>query len=102
MATFTLKCNSCGKSNTYNCSDMEWDTVESHEREMGSETYYEASCVYTCKCLNTMSVLFHCWEYPVGAVNTTEVEVSGAELKNNDCESCPDLYSGEDQTDDLS
>lgn len=102
MATFKLRCNSCGKSNEYDCSDIDWDCVESYERQMGNENHYEASLEYTCDCSNQMSLILHCWEYPVGAVNTTDVEVSGAELEDNECNSCPDLHSSEDQTDDLS
>lgn len=91
MATFKLKCNSCEKSNEYNCSDLEWVCVESRPRQMGNENHYEASIEYTCECSKNMSLTLHCWEYPVGAVNTTDVDVSGAELEKNDCESCPDL-----------
>ncbi len=97
MATFKLKCNSCGKSNSYDCSDICWECVESNERGMGQENHYEASLEYTCSCSNNINIVFHCWEYPVGSVNTTDIEVSGANLVDSECASCPNLHPNEDQ-----
>ena len=91
MAIVQIKCNSCGKSYSYKCSDLDWDCVETHERNMGQENHYEASIEETCSCDNSMSIIFGCWEYPLGAENHSEVEVNGAQLVVNECDSCPNF-----------
>jgi hypothetical protein len=91
MSSFKLKCNSCKKISVHYCSDLNWGCVESEERGMGSENHYEASWEDTCNCGQHRNLVLHCWEYPMGAANTTDYDVEGAELDDSDCESCPDF-----------
>lgn len=99
MSEFKLKCNSCNKVSKHNCSDLDWECVESHEKGMGPENHYVALWEEICNCGQSKSIEFHCWEYPVGSENTTSYDIEGAELKDFDCESCPDFFRGDDEND---
>ena len=91
MSEFELKCISCKKVHRYTCSCLEWECVESHERGMGTENHYVASWEGFCDCSHSMGIEFHCWEYPTGAINTTDRVIHGAEFIASDCSSCPDI-----------
>lgn len=99
--SFTLKCNNCGKTKSFPCSELEWEVVDSNERQMGAETCHEA--VFETSCDNSwegsdiededvdteecggITVTFTCYEYPVGSVNLGECNASGAEVIENNC-----------------
>ncbi len=89
MAIFEIKCDKCGTTHSYDCSHLNWECVSSDERHMGPENQHNATIVDTCSCGQGISVTFSCWEYPVGAENTSDIAVSGATIVKNECASCP-------------
>lgn len=91
MSTLIVSCEKCDRSQVFDCDDFHWEAVASDERGMGEETLHVAQQQARCECGNHISVELLCWEYPVGAVNTTDIQVSGGKLVSNDCETCPDL-----------
>lgn len=60
--------------------NIDWELVETDEREMGLERLYE----YTEKCDDIdgtpITITLRVWEYPEGVFNDDEIEVDGAEL----------------------
>ena len=91
MAKIDIQCACCKKSHSYECSDLDWECVESNEREMGAENHYVASLPYTCQCSQQIEITFECWEYPIGAVNLTNNKISGAILIKNEFEGHPNF-----------
>ncbi|BAW97828.1 hypothetical protein NIES970_27890 (plasmid) [[Synechococcus] sp. NIES-970] len=59
---------------------------------MGPENQYEASIEIQCECGQSMSIKFHCWEYPAGIVNESDIETEGIDIIKNECALCPDLH----------
>jgi hypothetical protein len=95
MEKFTLECKSCRETTTHDCNDLDWNYVDSSERSMGTQSHYEAIYEETCSCTNAIEAVFNCYEYPKGAVNFTNNEITGAILVNDDCTPCPELHSEE-------
>lgn len=61
--------------------DIVWELVEADEREMGTESHYEADVYLSCEeCGSELNVIFHLWEYPDGVYNDSEIEVENGEL----------------------
>lgn len=60
--------------------NIDWELVETDEREMGLERLYE----YTEECDDIdgspITITLRVWEYPEGVFNDDEIEVDGAEL----------------------
>ena len=92
MPIIEIKCTKCGKVHSYDCSDFDWECVSSEERNMGAENLHQKTIEESCACGQGISVIFNCWEYPVGAENTTEIEIDGAEIVTNECPSCPNFH----------
>jgi len=80
MSDFRLKCNMCGKEYAYNCLNLSWINVSSHERSMGPEECNRAMLKDECSCGNGLVLLFNSWEYPIGADKEIETNVFGAEV----------------------
>jgi len=89
----TFICSSCRRPHKFNCEDVEWEAVSSDERQMGSETQYEALYIDTCQCGQEMNITFSCWEYPVGAINYTDVQSGGVDNIIGKC--VPNLFENE-------
>lgn len=80
--TIEIKCN-CGETKIIDLAqqDLEWDIVETDEREMGMERLHEAVFDFDCeKCDEVITVTLHVWEYPEGFCNTDDILVDGGEL----------------------
>ncbi|NOS92553.1 MAG: hypothetical protein HOP30_11565 [Cyclobacteriaceae bacterium] len=95
---FTFQCHECMSEYTVNVDDfsLEYDCVDGSERQMGPENHYEATQDFQCpNCKNWISAIFNIWEYPVGAINYTEIELDGAELLKS-CELYIDLHETPD------
>lgn len=95
-----LKCNNCGKMYSMPDADLEYECVDSSERQMGSEKEYEGRYEIACeKCENKIIVEFHFWEYPENALNYSEYQEEGCILLEE-----PDYQSylseGEDEGED--
>jgi hypothetical protein len=65
------------------------DAAEDSERDPEIEHY--ATLSGTCSCGQVMVVTLTCWEYPAGAENASDIDVTGADLIFNDCAACPDF-----------
>jgi len=89
----SFKCSNCKKTHSLNCSILEWESVSSDERQMGTEIQYEAIFEDTCDCGQNMSITFNCWEYPVGIINYEDVATDGVENLIGSC--TPDLWQNE-------
>lgn len=77
-----FKCDSCGKTHSYHKSsfNLEFECIDSSERNMGEENHYEAVEIFDCECGNQITATFEVWEYPVGAHNYDDLTLDGAEL----------------------
>jgi hypothetical protein len=89
------KCDNCNKTHQVDieCFDLEYDCVDSSERQMGEENQYEAMYEFECPtCDNKIMGTFSIWEYPVGVINYTEVVLDGATVISA-CRLDIDLYA---------
>ena len=90
IGDITFHCDQCHTKYALDCGKLDWEGVESHERQMGAETNYEATYKIECdNCSNDMSLTFNCWEYPVGVENDRDVVGEGVDNIKGDC--CLDL-----------
>ena len=90
----TFKCEECSTPYALDCDELDWEVVESQERQMGAEVNYEAYSEIDCdRCGNNMSLTFSCWEYPVGAENFRDVQGVGVEDIKGDC--CLDFHESD-------
>lgn len=61
--------------------ELVWVLVEADEREMGTESHYEAVYYYECAvCGSEITIIFHVWEYPDGVYNDSEIEIENGKL----------------------
>lgn len=61
--------------------DLVWELVEADEREMGTESHYEAINYKECAvCGSEIIITFHVWEYPDGVYNYSEIEIENGKL----------------------
>ncbi len=95
----SFKCSNCKKIHSLDCSNIEWESVGSDERQMGTEIQHESIFEDTCDCGQSMNITFSCWEYPIGAINYTDVASSGVENLIGNC--IPDLWQNENQDSDF-
>ena len=87
MSSLIFKCDKCGTIYSINCSDLCWEEIERNERNMDFEIHRIAEIIETCeKCENIMEITLHMWEYPIGAINTTDIEANGVEIIEQNCE----------------
>ena len=80
--TIEVQCN-CGGKQIINLDqeNLNWEVVDSDEREMGVERLHEAVLDYDCaKCDEVVTITLHIWEYPEGFCNMDEILVDGGEL----------------------
>ena len=80
-------CDNCDHQFTVdkNDFDFDWNPIGGSERGMGPETEYECTENFECpNCGNECSVIFHVWEYPVGAYNYDEIETEGCTIEEKD------------------
>ena len=74
-------CNHCKKMFKIEEDEFyfDWEDVGWSELEMGPETEWESREYCNCpECGNDIDLKLQVWEYPVGAINYTEVECDGA------------------------
>ncbi len=77
-----FQCNSCGLIHSYHKSefDLEFECIDSSDRNMGPENHYEAIEHFMCECGNDITASFNIWEYPTGIHNYDSIELEGAKL----------------------
>lgn len=75
---FKLKCNQCGKIHTL---EVSFDEIDSYDREMGPEIFYEGVADTVCECGNNISVLAEGSEYPIeSGIEINNVDTKGGKL----------------------
>ncbi|MEI6707811.1 MAG: hypothetical protein WCK96_11820 [Methylococcales bacterium] len=84
--TFKLKCNACGAIETFNCSELEWDCIESKGVNEEVDSLHQAVFEISCPCGNDMKVTFDCREHPEGEREIENATPLGAELIDNNCQ----------------
>jgi hypothetical protein len=81
----SYECLSCGVVHFLHNEDFNFESESSSYREMGQETQYAAEFNEECqKCNNDIEIKFEVWEYPVGIINMTDAEISGAKVLDSD------------------
>ena len=61
--------------------DLEWEMGDdSEERSMGAELHYYSSVYLESEQGNCVEAEWDVWEYPIGSIESAEVEVKGGEL----------------------
>lgn len=83
----TYKCIKCGAKHFFQDEDFHFEVESSSERGMGREIQHSFESDYVChRCDNRIHLRFDVWEYPVGVLNTTTEDASGAEILESDFE----------------
>lgn len=97
MSVIKLKCDKCNHVNDYESNDLDWECVDSDERQMGMESNFVAEIDFQCdKCGNQITGQFNYWEYPEGSINNEETTLDGATLVSNES----DIYNIEEDNED--
>ena len=97
-----IQCTKCHNIFDIDGSDIYVEAVGSDERGMGPETFYSGSTEFVCpKCNNNIEIEYEASEYPVGALNYSDVIISGAEIIKGfhdiDVSFGEELYSFDDE-----
>jgi len=98
------QCDNCFKTHKVDTDyfDLDYELVYCSERQMGGESHYEANYEFECPtCDNKIMGSFNIWEYPVGAINYTEIDLDGAQVIKEcvlhiDLDEKPDDYDDND------
>jgi|GEM_PF-218801 len=76
-----IRCSKCDSTFSIDGSDIYVYEVGSEERSMGAEIFYGGSSEFSCpKCRNEIEVKYEASEYPIGALNYSEIDVTGANI----------------------
>lgn len=78
-----IECNHCGNLNYINKEDIDFhfEHESTDNRGMGPELQYSSYYIHECDdCLSPLDIRFFGCEYPVGAINYTDIEVSSGNL----------------------
>lgn len=99
-----LTCESCACILAVDAADVIVDEVGTADRKMGPETFYHGSVELICtECGNDIEVDYDASEYPVGALNDSELIITGAKLSKGFAEPTvlidQTLYDLDKQTD---
>ena len=85
-----VKCNKCDHSFSLEITlnDCDFQYISSEEREMGFEVLYSCEYDFICpNCGEKGTLKIDCWEYPEGAFNYCDPQVSG-DFSLEDKEGC--------------
>lgn len=83
----SYECSVCGAVHYLNSDDLYFDEESGSTREMGAEIQHVAEFDEKClKCNNQMDGKFEVWEYPIGIINMTDADISGAKIISSDFE----------------
>ncbi|ATH78560.1 hypothetical protein CLM76_13630 [Vreelandella venusta] len=81
----TYKCESCGAKHFLNDEDFNFEAESGSDRGMGEEVQYVSELDEPChNCGNEIHLKFEVWEYPIGIVNMTNEDSTGAEILESD------------------
>lgn len=82
--TLLIRCDSCGEMFEVDPDDFnfDWESSYADDRGMGYEIEYES--YETCECPNCdrqIDLTLQIWEYPIGFVNSQNIEIDGGEIE---------------------
>lgn len=81
----TYKCEKCGAKHFLHDEDFCFEAESGSDRGMGEEVQYGYELDEPChNCGNEIRLKFEVWEYPVGIINMTNEDSSGAEILESD------------------
>lgn len=76
-----IECAICTSSFFVSGGDIYVDSLDSDERKMGQETFYAGTSDFRCpNCENNIEITYEASEYPIGALNYSDVYVSGGKI----------------------
>ena len=79
---FSIKCNKCGTQHDFPANEAEFEFDGGEERQMGAENSYSWNSSFNCDCGNEIEFEYGIWEYPVGAYNNDNVDITnGTEVE---------------------
>ena len=98
-----IECSECKHLLHIDGSDILVELVGVEERKMGPETFYSGSSIFNCpECENEIEIVYEAYEYPMGALNHSDISTSGAEIirgfEDIDVSFQEEIYSYEKQT----
>jgi len=77
-----LKCDNCQMTNTIDSDYLNFECVESCERQMGAENNYYSDYQSECTdCKQKIEIEINVWEYPTGCFSDDEYRIIGATLQ---------------------
>jgi len=83
----SYECSVCGAVHYLNSDDLYFDEESGSTREMGTEIQHVAEFDEKClKCNNQMDGKFEIWEYPIGIINMSDADISGAKIISSEFE----------------
>jgi hypothetical protein len=81
--TFSVVCNNCRTQTDFDSNEADFDATGGSERQMGPETGYNWEMSFNCdNCGNEIDFDYQVHEYPQGAFNHEDVNITGATVKN--------------------
>ena len=94
----TYKCMKCGAKHYLHNEDFHFEAESSSERGMGEAVQYTHEIDEEChNCDNHIHISFEVWEYPIGILNMTNEDTSGADILESDF----DIYHAPPEEDEL-
>lgn len=80
------RCNTSFNIGINSYKDLDFELEDVYERNMGPEKYYRGVYGFECpKCKQYGELAIDCWEYPIGAYNYSEYEISEGEFRVENC-----------------
>jgi len=83
MSYIKIQCDDCQKVHQVDGKKIDFEQVDSDERQMGAEITYEGNIEIQCDCGKNIEVNHLFWEYPEGVENHKETQVSGGAVVEN-------------------
>ena len=75
---FSVTCSKCGHVNDFDASESDFEQTGTEEKGMGVQKQYTWEITFDCDgCGNEIEVVYDVWEYPTGAYNDSDIQVSG-------------------------
>lgn len=79
---FSVVCDNCGVRTDFNSDEADFDAAGGSERPMGPENGYRWQMSFNCDCESKIEFDYQVHEYPQGAFNHENVDISGAKVAN--------------------
>ena len=85
-SSLLIRCDNCGELFEIDVNDFqfEWQVESSDERAMGPECEYVSYENFKCpSCGQDNDIELHIWEYPMGAFNDQDIDVSNGSIEKS-------------------